>query len=194
MILLHFFVHQCLRHDINTLFLLKHQQVLQMFKLAANYKKASMMAVFLLALMAIPMCAMAVNAGAVATCTVTVEKDNAVVEGASVTLYESTRQYWGLWYSRGDVVAANITASDGTCTFSNLDDTKYYQAVIIVGQTQYQVNFLGDDTVTLQLGYTAQLRGEFYIGAFAAVLVIIGLIAFGWIRFTHRAPVVIGTQ
>jgi hypothetical protein len=78
--------------------------------------------------------------------------------------------------------------------FSGLDDAKYFQAVIIVGQTQYQENFLGNAAITINLGYTAQIRGEAYIGAMAAIIVIIGLIAFGWIKFTNRAPVVIGTK
>jgi len=165
-----------------------------MFKPMEGQKKAMFAAIFLLVLFVIPLGAMAVNAGAVATCTVTVTKDSAVVEGASVTLYEATRQYWGLWYSRSDIVAANVTDSSGQCTFSNLDDAKYYQALVIVGQTQYQENFLGAAAAPLSLGYTAQLRGEAYIGATAAIIVIIGLIAFGWIRFTNRAPVVIGTK
>jgi len=164
--------------------------------LKANKTKA-FFGVSLLAMLVMSVCAAfapSVAAGTVETCTITVTKDNAVVEGASVTLYEATREYWGLWYSRGDVVAANVTGAVGTCTFSNLDDTKYYQAVIIVGQNQYQVNFLGNAAVAAALGYTAQIRGEVYVGAVAVVIFLVGMIALGWMRFTNRAPVVIGTK
>ncbi len=157
-------------------------------------KKALLAAIFLVALAAMSVSAMVVRSAAVTTCTVTVEKSNAPIEDAAVTLYEATREWYGLYYDRGDLVAVNMTESDGTCQFSNLDDTKFYQAIITYDGMTYQANFEGDSTVDINLGATEEVRGNLYMGAVGATIGIIALIVFGYIKFTNRSPVKIGAN
>ncbi len=157
-------------------------------------KKPAILTAIVLALMATSMCAAMVNAATVTTCVITVEKSNAPVESASVQLYAATREWYGIYYDRGDLVAVNMTDALGQCSFDNLDDSKYYQAIVTVEGKTYQANFEGDTTVDINLGATEAARGNLYIAAVGAVIAIIGLIAFGWIKMTNRAPVQIGAQ
>lgn len=147
----------------------------------------AVLAIFSFALVAAGALAVQNAAATSSTCTVTVTKGGAVVEGASVSLYASTREYYGAWYSQGALVAVNQTDANGQCTFSNIDSTKYYMVDVAYLGTHYQQNFLGTGTAAIALGSTDYLRGNAVILILGAIAAIVIGSVFGYIHFTKKA-------
>lgn len=147
----------------------------------------AVLALFSFALVAAGALAVQNAAATSSTCTVTVTKGGAVVEGASVSLYASTREYYGAWYSQGALIAVNQTDANGQCTFSSIDSTKYYQVDVAYLGTHYQQNFLGAGTAAIQLGSTDWLRGNAVMLIIGGVAIVAILSVLGYIHFTKKA-------